>query len=121
MVESEASHHASHRESEEAGKPGAFNPDLGTSLALEKTERVEAKPAQAPAPRAAFDLTMAGPSLVLEQGPGLLSRPTIKSEEKVEEADPISIVEEKANDDQSAGDQSRELNLQTANEYVDQL
>ena len=121
LVESEVFYHASNRGSEEARKPGAFNPDLGTSPVLEKTERAEAKPAQAPVPRAAFDLTMAGPSLVLEQGPGLLSQPTIKREEKVHESDPISIIEEKANDNPPAEDQSGELNLQTANEYVDQL
>ena len=66
MVESEVYYLASNKGSEEARKPGAFNPDLGTSPVLEKTERAEAKPAQAPVPRAAFDLTMAGPSLVLE-------------------------------------------------------
>jgi hypothetical protein len=54
------------RESEEALELGAFNPDVGTSLVLEKTARVVDSAAQAPVPRAAFDLTMAGPSLVLE-------------------------------------------------------
>ena len=56
----------SNRESDEAIELGAFNADLGSSIAPEKTERVEARTVQAPVPRAAFDLTMAGPALVLD-------------------------------------------------------
>ena len=78
-MESEIALQASNRESVEAIEPGAFNPDLGTSV-LEKTERAEAIPAPAPVPRAAFDLTMAGPSLLLESGPSLFARPNVEIE-----------------------------------------
>jgi len=93
--------------------PGASKPHLTSSLVPEETKGTETTAAQAPVSRTAFDLTMAGPSLRLEQAPGeklkdqpydlavdvnsseeieseLLNQPDIKREKPVDETDALS-------------------------------
>ena len=65
LVESNALLQVTNRDSEEVVEVGAFNPDLGISIAPEKTERAKVQAANVPLPRAAFDLTMAAPKLLL--------------------------------------------------------